>query len=141
MGGLESYLAGNPNSSLGVSALTYPSTPKHTSIIARDWSKPSLVSFINVSFQWYAAMNIIVAHCLRHETEISAMFDNKYHYDHYVYNAMNLIPTMMLSPVDEVSVGALLSIVGDFLFVCLSSLFHRFCTSCSALRTSQQQPY
>ncbi|EPE27670.1 Zn2/Cys6 DNA-binding protein [Glarea lozoyensis ATCC 20868] len=82
MGGLESYLAGNPNSSLG----------------------------------WYAAMNIMVAHCLRHETDITSMFDNKYHYDHYVYNAMSLIPTMMLSPVDEVSVGALLSIVLYFMF-------------------------
>ena len=68
---------------------------------------------------------MIVAHVLRVEPEITKSNNkymsgipgmagySKYTYDDYVYNAMSLIPAIMLSPVDELSVGALLCIVSS----------------------------
>jgi hypothetical protein len=32
-------------------------------------------------------------------------------FDKYVYNALSVFPTMILAPVDELSIGALLSLV------------------------------
>jgi hypothetical protein len=70
---------------------------------------------------------MIVAHCLRSEATIQAMFGNDAHtFDAYVYNTMSLIPTIMLAPVDELSVGALLCIVGCHYYVGINAKFVGF---------------
>ncbi|TVY36767.1 Fusaridione A cluster transcription factor [Lachnellula subtilissima] len=63
----------------------------------------------------YAAVNIILAHISRVSPEISRLVGAGKP-DKYLYNAMSVMPSLLLQQPNELSIGALLSMVMYFLF-------------------------
>jgi len=59
---------------------------------------------------WYAAINIILAHVTRAKPDI-AILVGPGDCDKFLYNAMSVIPSLLLQPANELSIGALLSMV------------------------------
>jgi hypothetical protein len=64
----------------------------------------------NPGVAWYAAINIILAHAFKSNVVLKRIVgadeSNK-----YLYNAMSMIPSLMLHPPSELGIGALLSMV------------------------------
>ncbi|CAG8972156.1 hypothetical protein HYALB_00009704 [Hymenoscyphus albidus] len=64
---------------------------------------------------WYVAINIIVAHAHRNEPTLigrQPVEDS----DKFLYNVLAMLPSIILTPVNELTVGALLSTVLYFMF-------------------------
>ncbi|TVY46242.1 Fusaridione A cluster transcription factor [Lachnellula occidentalis] len=69
----------------------------------------------HLSTAYYASINIILAHASRASPEISRLVGAESS-DKYLYNAMSVIPSLLLQQPNEMSIGALLSMVMFFLF-------------------------
>ncbi|KAG9237080.1 hypothetical protein BJ875DRAFT_438746 [Amylocarpus encephaloides] len=62
----------------------------------------------NEGLGWYAAINIIVAQCIREHDDLKVILEARDDFNKFAYNTMSVIPSIILSPIDEMSIGALL---------------------------------
>lgn len=82
--------------------------------VVMEGTQKYLKGDLNPGTAWYAAINIIVAHVTRSNPAIASQVGPPEEYEKYLYNAMRVIPSLiMLQPANELSIGALLSIVSD----------------------------
>lgn len=77
--------------------------------VIMDGLQTYLAGSPHLSIGWWACINTIVAHTFRHDPNLSAAGDAGG--DKYFYNALSLIPTMILQPPEELCIGSLLSMV------------------------------
>ena len=62
---------------------------------------------ISPSRSWFAAINVILGHVIRKRSGM----ENSVECEKYIGNAMNMIPSIMMSKPNQLSVGAMLSMV------------------------------